>query len=176
MAAKVIPIARGPKASTPSLLTLSILIPKTPLVFWEGMFSSTVRRAAFTPQNPIAASFICTAPRTATSQALTYRGHQRRFSSSSKPSSPADGSKGVARGQEVPSKPASPADTSKSVAQAQEEPAPSKARPDSEKKSLRASKRRAKDGALWNLPSVPSTQHIPPGREFIDALRLADAF
>jgi hypothetical protein len=124
------------------------------------MFSSSVRRAALTaPQAPIANSFTPTAPRTAVSQALSYRSHQRRFSSS-KPSSPADGSKGVAQGQELPAKPL-------------------QARPDGEKKSSRTGKgkRKTKDvlannpvqgreGALSTLPSVPSTQHIPPSREY----------
>ena len=50
-------------------------------------------------------------------------------------------------------------------------------RPDSVKNPSRTSKRKAKevvanntlkgrDGAMWNLPSVPSTQHIPPTRKF----------
>jgi hypothetical protein len=131
------------------------------------MFSSSVRRAALTaPQAPIVSSLTSSSQRTVASQALPYRSHQRRFSSS-KPSSPADGSKGVARGQEVPSKPSSPANGSKGVAQDQDVLADAaQARADSEKKSSRTNKRKAKAGALWNLPSVPSTQHIPPGREF----------
>jgi hypothetical protein len=121
------------------------------------MFSSSARRAALTaPQTPIASSLTCIAPRTAATQALSYHSHQRRLSSS-KPSSPADGSKGVANGEEVP----------RALAQA---------RPDEEKKSSRTGKRKAKDvvpnakarnGAFQNLPSVPSTQHIAPTRKLI---------
>ena len=124
------------------------------------MFSSSVRRAALTaPQTSIVPSITSTAPRAAASQALSYRCHQRRFSSS-KPSSPADGSKGVTQGEEVP---ATPAQT----------------RVDGEKKASRTGKRKAKDvvanntvkgrdGAMKNLPSVPSTQHIAPARKSID--------
>ena len=121
------------------------------------MFSYSVRRAALTaPQTPIASSITGTAPRAAASQALSYRSHQRRLSSS-KPSSPANGSKGVTQGEEVPATPA-------------------QARADSEKKAPRTGKRKAKeavanntvkgrDGAMQNLPSVPSTQHIAPARK-----------
>jgi hypothetical protein len=121
------------------------------------MFSSSVRRAALVaPQTPIAASLSTAAPRTTASQALSFRSPQRRLSSS-KPSSPANGSKGVAEGQEVPATPA-------------------RARPDGEKKSSsRTGKRKAKDvvantgkgrdEAVQNLPSVPSTQHIAPARK-----------
>jgi hypothetical protein len=136
------------------------------LLSCEGMFSSSVRRVALTaPQTPIVASLTSTASRTSASHALTYRSHQRRFSSS-KPSSPADGRKGVAQGQEVPAKPSSATDGTKGVAHGQEVLAePLQTRPDSEKKSSRTSKRRAKDDtASWNFPSVPSTQHIPPNR------------
>jgi hypothetical protein len=124
------------------------------------MFSSSVRRAALTaPQTPIASSLASPAPRAAAAQALSYRCHQRRFSSS-KPSSPADGSKGVTQGEEVPATPA-------------------QARPDGEKKSSRTGKRKGKDvvanntvkgrdSAMQNLPSVPSTQHIAPARKSMD--------
>lgn len=119
------------------------------------MFSSSVRRAALTtPPAPIVSSLSTAAPRAAASQTLSYQCHQRRYSSS-KPSSPADGSKGSA--EAVPA-------------------APSQARPDGEKKSSRASKRKAKDDdpsssmkgrheSMQNLPSVPSTQHISANRK-----------
>ncbi|RAL58194.1 hypothetical protein DID88_002329 [Monilinia fructigena] len=60
------------------------------------MFSSSVRRAVLTaPPLPIILPIHNVAPRAATSQALSFRCNQRRLSSSSssKPSSPADGSK-----------------------------------------------------------------------------------
>lgn len=118
------------------------------------MFSSSVRRAASSaPQTSIASSLSSAAPRATTAKALSYRCHQRRFSSS-KPSSPADGSKGIAEGQTVPA-------------------APAKVKSDGEQKSSRASRRKAKDVAanstvkgrdesMLHLPSVPSTQHIAP--------------
>jgi hypothetical protein len=124
------------------------------------MFSSTVRRAASSaPQTSIASSLSSTTPRATVAQALSYRCHQRRFSSS-KPSSPADGSKGIAEGQTVPA-------------------APAKARPDREQKSSRASRKKAKDVAanstvkgrdesMLHLPSVPSTQHIAPMRKSLN--------
>jgi hypothetical protein len=124
----------------------------------RDMFSSTVRRAASSaPQTSIASSLSSTTPRATVAQALSYRCHQRRFSSS-KPSSPADGSKGITEGQTVPA-------------------APAKATPDGEQKSSRASRRKAKDVAanstvkgrdesMLHLPSVPSTQHIAPMRKF----------
>ena len=124
---------------------------------WRDMFSSSVRRVALSaPPSPIVSSFSSTAaPRAAVS--LSTRGHQRRFSSS-KPSSPADGSNGIAEGQTVPA-------------------APAKARPEGEAKS-RSIKKKAKDVAtkstvkgrdesMLHLPSVPSTQHIAPSRKYI---------
>jgi hypothetical protein len=56
---------------------------------------------------------------------------------------------------------------------------PAQTRPDGEKKASRTGKRKAKDvvanntvngrdGAMKNLPSVPSTQHIAPARKSID--------
>lgn len=123
------------------------------------MFSSSVRRAVLTaPPLPIILPVHNVAPRAATSQALSFRSHQRRLSSSSssKPSSPADGSKGVTEGQAVPA-------------------SPSQARPDGEKKAAKAGRRKAKDASpgsankadtMHNLPSVPSTSHIAPNREF----------
>ncbi|KAH8679903.1 hypothetical protein BGZ60DRAFT_428198 [Tricladium varicosporioides] len=118
------------------------------------MFSSSVRRVAFTaPSIPIASSFITSAPRATASQALSYRSHQRRYSSS-KPSSPADGSKGVAQGQTVPA-------------------TPTQARQDGEKKVTRSSRKKARDSTTsekgkenssHDLPSVPSTSHISPNQ------------
>ena len=131
----------------------------------RNMISSSVRRVAFTsPPTPIASSIKASAPRIASSYSRSYRCHQRR-PSSSKPSSPADGSKGVADGQAVSA-------------------APAQARPDSEKKSSRTSRRKAKDvvahstvkvrdEAMQNLPSVPSTQHIAPNRKLSLAFVLA---
>ncbi|KAL2063327.1 hypothetical protein VTL71DRAFT_5132 [Oculimacula yallundae] len=112
------------------------------------MFSSSVRRAAFTaPPTPIASSFHHSSivPRTAT-QVFSYR--QRRHSSS-KPSSPADGSRGI-----------------NEIAAA---PAKSKSKSDSEKKSKKKGKdtmaanlsAKGRDESMRHLPSVPSTQHIP---------------
>ncbi|KAB8305029.1 hypothetical protein EYC80_004334 [Monilinia laxa] len=121
------------------------------------MFSSSVRRAVLTaPPLPIILPIHNVAPRAATSQALSFRCNQRRLSSSSssKPSSPADGSKGVAEGQTVPA-------------------SPTQARPDGEKKASKAGRRKAKDAStgsankddtMHNLPSVPSTSHIAPNQ------------
>jgi hypothetical protein len=121
------------------------------------MFSSSVRRVALTvPQAPFTPSLTSSAPRAVATQVLSYRCHQRR-SSSSKPSNPADGSKGVAEGETVPTH--------------------TQARPAGEKKSSRTNKRKAKEAAssyatkgrdqeFQSLPSVPSTQHIAPQRMF----------
>ncbi|KAH8813212.1 hypothetical protein F5884DRAFT_787748 [Xylogone sp. PMI_703] len=118
------------------------------------MFSSSVRRVAISaPSTPVTTSITSSAPRATTSRALKYR-HQRRYSSS-KPSSPPDGSKGVTGGQDVAAAPAQ--------------------RPESGKKSGRTGRRktkeesagyasRVKDETLHNLPSVPSTQHIAPNQ------------
>ncbi|KAL3423488.1 hypothetical protein PVAG01_05235 [Phlyctema vagabunda] len=114
------------------------------------MFSSSVRRAALqAPQIPFP-SLSSVAPRAAASQALSHRSHQRRCSSS-KPSSPADGSNGISSGQSVPpgtvqagaegekkksadfSKANKAADGSKSAAEGRA--APAETRSQSEKKS-----------------------------------------
>ncbi|KAH7319228.1 hypothetical protein BKA65DRAFT_514046, partial [Rhexocercosporidium sp. MPI-PUGE-AT-0058] len=117
------------------------------------MFSSSVRRAAFTaPPTPIASSFHLstiapqTARKAASSQAFSYR--QRRYSSS-KPSSPADGSSGINEIAATPGK--------------------SKNKNDGEKKGKKKGKDNAaanssakgRDESMRHLPSVPSTQHIP---------------
>jgi len=121
------------------------------------MFSSSVRRAALSaPPVPILSPLSSAAPRVAASHSLTYRCHQRRYSSS-KPSSPANGPKGISEGQTVPA-------------------TPSQSGSDGEKKtSTRTSRRKAKDVAasctvkgrdetMQNLPSVPSTNHIAPNQ------------
>ncbi|TVY15276.1 hypothetical protein LARI1_G008521 [Lachnellula arida] len=118
------------------------------------MFSSSVRRVASTaPPIPTASSFSNSTQRVVAAQALSYRSHQRRYSSS-KPSSPADGSKRVTDGQGVAA-------------------AAAHARPEGEKKSSRASKKKTKDSAssgkgrdesIQNLPCVPSTHHISPNQ------------
>lgn len=159
------------------------------------MFSSSVRRAALTaPQIPIV-SLSSATPRAATSQALSHRSrsHQRRCSSS-KPPSPADGSKGVSQRQTVPptaaqsgsdgekkestefSRSSTQTEGSKVVAEGQT------GRSDSEKSSAaeggkkatsRSGRRKGspksdmKDEGMRNVPSVPSTQHVAPGRMFL---------
>lgn len=109
------------------------------------MFTSSVRRVALTtPQTPIASSLSSTAPRTAAaSQALSYRSHQRRCSSS-KPSSPADGPKKVADGQ-VP------------AAHTQTRTGKKKVKDVAANCTVKG-----RDEAIQNLPSVPSTNHISP--------------
>lgn len=129
----------------------------------EGeMFSSSVRRVAFTaPQVPLAPSLTSSAPRAVATHALSYRSHQRRLSSS-KPSSPADGSKKVAGDEAVPTHTQARSAGDKESG---------------EKKSSRTGKRKAKDNSsayaakgrdqtFQSLPSVPSTQHIAPQRMF----------
>jgi hypothetical protein len=133
------------------------------------MLSSTVRRAASSaPQTSISSSLSSATTRAIAAQALSYRCHQRRFSSS-KPSSPADGSKGVAEGQDVPAAPTKTRSKTKGA---------SRARLEGEQKS-QASTKKAKDAAanstvkgrdesMLHLPSVPSTQHITPMRKYIE--------
>ncbi|CAG8956859.1 hypothetical protein HYFRA_00012314 [Hymenoscyphus fraxineus] len=110
------------------------------------MFSSSIRRVASKPPSiPIASSFASCASRAAAAHALSTRIPQRRYSSS-KPSSPADGSKGVAQ-----------SGPTTAIAQ----------------KGSRSSKKKNRDGnangkgkeePVDNLPSVPSTQHIAPNQ------------
>ncbi|KAF4635440.1 hypothetical protein G7Y89_g2650 [Cudoniella acicularis] len=108
----------------------------------RGMFSSSVRKVASTvPSIPIASSFANSAPRATASKAFSYRSHQRRYSSS-KPSSPADGSKGVAQGQSVPTTPA-------------------QARPDGEKKTSRSSRKKARDTAAAGKAQEDSLHNLP---------------
>lgn len=120
-----------------SQTTTSLLLPKGSIHTGQGMFSSSVRRVASTaPSVPIAPSLSCAAPRTAT---VSYRSHQRRLSSS-KPSSPADGSEGPPAAR-VSKKKAREVAANATV--------------------------KGRDAALLHLPSVPSTQHIPEMRTFI---------
>ena len=155
------------------------------------MFSSSVRRVGFiAPQIPIA-SFTNSAPRAAVSQALSYRSHQRRLSSS-KPSSPADGSNGVAAGQAVPAAPSQRLKDKVKMGTEKKAGAERKAgmekKEDGETKPQRKNKRKAKTAptssvaneseeatqtlprskAMQNLPSVPSTHHIAPSRKYLD--------
>lgn len=114
------------------------------------MFTSSVRRAALAAQpSPLVASLATSAPRAVSTQSLSCRPLQRRYSSS-KPSNPADGPKGVP--DNVSAAPAAQAD------------APAK-------KSKTSRARKAKDVAasctvkgrdetMQNLPSVPSTGHL----------------
>ncbi|KFY64240.1 hypothetical protein V496_03386 [Pseudogymnoascus sp. VKM F-4515 (FW-2607)] len=113
------------------------------------MFTSSVRRAAFAAQpSPIAASLATSVPRAVSTQSLSCRPLQRRYSSS-KPSSPADGSKGVAEG----SVPAAPAQT-------RSEGAKKKTQRTRKAKGAAAHTVKGRDEAFDNLPSVPSTHHL----------------
>jgi hypothetical protein len=150
---------------------LNTLIPHLPSFastsLGRGMFSSTVRRAASSaPQTPITSSLSSAIPRAIATQALSYRCHQRRFSSS-KPSSPADGSKGVTEGQGVPAAPAKSKPERKAKL--------SKPRLEGEQKSQASTKKakdvaanstvKGRDESMLHLLSVPSTQHITPMRK-----------
>ncbi|RDW73103.1 hypothetical protein BP6252_07010 [Coleophoma cylindrospora] len=151
------------------------------------MFSSSVRRVAFNaPQAPIVSSISSTAPRATASKALSHRSHQRRCSSS-KPSNPADGSRGISHGQSVPpgsvqakseteetkstefshSKAAEGSKATGDAANGERANAEKKTAPAGEKKSPARSSRRKtagkpdmKDELFGNLPSVPSTTYI----------------
>lgn len=113
------------------------------------MFTSSVRRAAFAAQpSPIAASLATSVPRAVSTQSLSCRPLQRRYSSS-KPSSPADGSKGVAEGS-VPTTPA----------QTRSEGAKKKTQRTRKAKGTAAHTVKGRDEAFDNLPSVPSTHHL----------------
>ncbi|GAB1310563.1 Small ribosomal subunit protein mS38 [Madurella fahalii] len=101
------------------------------------MLNSSVRRvvAAAAPQSPAASSVASAVPRAAVAYSLPYRPagvHQRRYSSS-KPSSPDDGSR------DYTSRPSVPAEESKTTGEKR--------------------KRKAKE-PVPQLPSVPSTRHI----------------
>ncbi|KAH8597644.1 hypothetical protein B0O99DRAFT_81259 [Bisporella sp. PMI_857] len=120
------------------------------------MFSTSVRRVgAIVPQTPIISSLANTAPRAGASQVFSYRSHQRRFSSS-KPSNPADGSKGVAAGQAVPAAPTQATLEAENGKKAQKT-GKTKAKNVSAKRTLKA-----RDKNMQNIPSVPSTHHIKP--------------
>lgn len=118
------------------------------------MLSSSVRRLAISaPPSQIPTYVASTVSRTVATHALNYRRPHQRRHSSSKPSSPADGPKGIAEGQAVPA-------------------APAQSRSDGDKKpAARSTRRKAKDIAanctvkardetMQNLPSVPSTHHV----------------
>ncbi|KAI6710593.1 hypothetical protein PZA11_004298 [Diplocarpon coronariae] len=110
------------------------------------MFSTSARRVTFAvPQVPTAVSFCIStiAPRIVSSQGFSYR--SRRYSSS-KPSSPADGSSGI---NELPAAPAK----TKSKTQSKKKAAKDVAANTSGK---------GQDETKLHLPSVPSTQHIAP--------------
>lgn len=104
------------------------------------MINSSVRRAVATAsqQTPVFAT-LSTAPRATV--ALSSRCHQRRYSSS-KPSSPDNGSKDIAAGQSVPAA----------------------AKPSDSKASGEKRKRKAKDASelAKRLPVVASTSHLSP--------------
>jgi hypothetical protein len=118
------------------------------------MISSSARRVTYSIQpSQIINCVNSAAYRTVATQTLSYRRSHQRRASSSKPSSPANGPKGISEGQTLP---AGPAQT----------------RQDGDKKSgARTSRRKAKDvaanctvkardEATQNLPSVPSTHHV----------------
>ena len=150
----------------------TILLLNACTYFGRGMFSSTVRRAASSaPPSSIVSSLTNATPRAIVSQALPYCCHQRRFSSS-KPSSPADGSRGIADQPTVSAAPAK-GGAKKSAA--------SKGKLAGEQKSSEQSKKKAKDVAakatvkgrdasMLHLPSVPNTQHVAPSRKCIETL------
>ncbi|KAK3393568.1 hypothetical protein B0H63DRAFT_516753 [Podospora didyma] len=102
------------------------------------MLPSSVRRVvSTTPQSPVVSSLTSTVPRATATFSLSYRpnGHQRRYSSS-KPSSPDDGSRDLAARPSVPASNGTKATGEKR-------------------------KRKAKEtAAVPQLPSVPSTRHI----------------
>src|SRR5271168_363430 len=95
------------------------------------MLSSSVRRVAYSAQpSQIVACVNSAAYWTVATQTLPYRRSHQRRSSSSKPSSPANGSKGIAEGQTVPA-------------------APAQTHSDGDKKpATRSSRRKAKDAAV----------------------------
>ncbi len=127
------------------------------------MFSSSVSRVArsshaATIPNSIP-GFCCASLVAASSRNLSCRTHQRR-NSSSKPSSSANGPRGITQQPD-----ASTAGT--------------RTRPEAEKRSTRLSKRKAKDVAIMtaakgrdrsilNIPSVPTTNHVnPAGKDLL---------
>lgn len=118
------------------------------------MISSTAWRAALSAQSSPAIICIATSvPRTVATQAISYRPSHQRRCSSSKPSSPADGSKRITEGQSVP---AAPAQT-----RAEDEKKPAARNNRRKPKDVSAScTMRASNETIQNLPSVPSTHHI----------------
>jgi len=118
------------------------------------MISSSARRVACSVQpSQIIGCVNSAAYRRVATQTLSYRRSHQRRASSSKPPSPPNGPKGISEGQAVPAGPA-------------------QARQDGDKKpATRTSRRKPKDAAanctmkardeaMQNLPSVPSTHHV----------------
>jgi hypothetical protein len=125
--------AESTRTALPVILNLQPLLKSGGEAY--TMFSNSVRRAALAVK-PTSA-IVSSAPRAVSTQALSCRPLQRRYSSS-KPSSPADGSKPVV-----------------DVA----------ATPRTENGKSKKQRRKAKDAApksdlTSNLPSVPSTGHL----------------
>lgn len=131
------------------------------------MFTSSVRRVALAAQpSPLAATIAAVGPRSVSTQALTYRRtHQRRSSSSSKPSSPSNGSKGLPAGQAASSsspKASNPPNSSKAVSEKQA----SKTGRGKAKDATPSYTVKGRDEKLQHLPSVPSTHHVKGPRRF----------
>jgi hypothetical protein len=129
------------------------------------MIPSSVRRVvAAAPQTPIfsphAAFWASSAPKAAASINLTGRpgGHQRRCSSS-KPSSPDNGSKDMPSGQSVPASASSRSDSTKSG-----------------EKRKRKAKASGERSDFQRLPSVPSTQHLSQEGTFYLCLLVYSSF
>jgi len=126
------------------------------------MFSSSVRRAALlAPPIPLSSSLKTAIPRAASS-----RCHQRR-QSSSKPSSPADGSKGVAKHQSVPAASLAKDEAEEGVKSLSKEaigPTDLIKEEGDKTRNKRKTKdvTKGRDSWLAHLPSVPSTHHIDP--------------
>jgi hypothetical protein len=119
------------------------------------MFHSSVRRAvSAAPQSPNISSLGASVPRTSTYVVSRRSRHQRRHSSS-KPSSPDNGPKGLSAGEAVTATP-----QASSV----------EAKTEGEKR-----KRKAKDRqtSAKKLPSVPSTQHLSSDGSYASTLSKA---
>ena len=108
------------------------------------MLPSSVRRVvAAAPASPVVSTLASSVPRATATHALCFKrnGHQRR-ASSSKPSSPDNGSKDFSARPSVPSSERAKTGEAKSTGEKR--------------------RRKAKDAApaVKPLPSVPSTQHL----------------
>jgi len=118
------------------------------------MLSSSTRRVAFSVQpSQIIGCVNSAAYRTVATQTLSYRRSHQRRSSSSKSSSPANGPKGISEGQAVP---AGPAQTRQGD---DKKPAPRTSRRKAKDVAANCTVK-ARDEAMQNLPSVPSTHHV----------------